>query len=117
MAGIEFDFEGFYQALDATREARGLNWKQVAEATSVHPSTLTRMAQSRRPDADGLAALSAWASLNPADFVKGAPRAGRAPEALARISKMLREDPRLSDASARALEEIFRTAYGQLTRR
>jgi hypothetical protein len=27
------------------------------------------MAQNKRPDADGLAALSFWAELNPADFV------------------------------------------------
>ena len=27
------------------------------------------MAQNKRPDADGLAALSFWAQLNPADFV------------------------------------------------
>jgi hypothetical protein len=27
------------------------------------------MSQNKRPDADGLAALSFWAELNPADFV------------------------------------------------
>jgi len=32
-------------------------------------STLARMSQNKRPDADGLAALSFWAELNPADFV------------------------------------------------
>jgi hypothetical protein len=28
------------------------------------------MAQNKRPDADGLAALSFWAEVNPADFVR-----------------------------------------------
>jgi hypothetical protein len=28
------------------------------------------MAQNKRPDADGLAALSFWAEINPADFVR-----------------------------------------------
>jgi hypothetical protein len=28
------------------------------------------MAQNKRPDADGLAALSHWAGINPADYVR-----------------------------------------------
>ncbi len=113
-----FDFEGFYRALDATRESRGLNWKQVSEESSVHPSTLARMAQSKRPDADGLANLAAWSGLNPAEFVFGArsPR-NRSSESLARISQLLREDHRLSESSAKALEEIVRAAYAQLAKK
>ena len=41
---------------------------------------MARMAQNKRPDADGLAALAWWAGLNPADFVCAeapAPAAGR----------------------------------------
>jgi hypothetical protein len=109
-----FDFDGFYRALDLTREARGLNWKQVAEQSAVNPSTLTRMGQSKRPDADGLASLSAWSGLNPADFVAGKRSEG---EPLARIGQMLRHDRRLTASSARVLEEIIRTAYSQLTKR
>lgn len=113
-----FDFEGFYRALDATRASRRLTWKQVAHEAKVHPSTLARMPQGKRPDADGLAALSAWSSLNPADFVTTPP--GTRPEtseALARISQLLRDDERLSDESAKALEEIVKAAYAQLAKR
>ena len=49
-----FDSQGFYDALDATRRSRNLNWKQVAAQSGVSASTLTRMAQGRRPDVDGV---------------------------------------------------------------
>ena len=113
-----FDFEGFYRALDATRTSRNLTWKQVAEQARVHPSTLARMPQGKRPDADGLAALSAWSSLNPADFMTSQSGRRAAPsESLARISQLLRDDKRLSDESAKTLEEIVKAAYAQLAKR
>jgi transcriptional regulator with XRE-family HTH domain len=113
-----FDFQEFYRALNSTRESRQISWKQVAEEAGVGASTLARMSKNRRPDADGLAALSAWANLNPADFVEGRPvRTHQHAEPLARISKLLREDHRLSKASAQALDQIVRAAYAQLSKR
>jgi transcriptional regulator with XRE-family HTH domain len=111
-----FDFEGFYRALDATRESRNLNWKQVGEEASVGTSTLARMGQNRRPDADGLAALAAWSGLNPGDFVLYSTKPS-APEALAQISKALRSDPNLERQDADALEDIVRAAYARLQRK
>ena len=66
---MKFDFEKFYQAVNAKRSARAASWRQVAREIGIGKSTLARMAQNKRPDADGLAALSFWAQLNPADFV------------------------------------------------
>jgi transcriptional regulator with XRE-family HTH domain len=66
---MKFQFEKFYQAVNAKREARAASWRQVAREIGIGKSTLARMAQNKRPDADGLAALSYWAELNPADFV------------------------------------------------
>ena len=66
---MRFDFEKFYQAVNAKRQARAASWRQVAREIGIGKSTLARMAQNKRPDADGLAALSFWANLNPADFV------------------------------------------------
>lgn len=108
-----FDGDGFYLALEATVQARSKTWKQVAEETGVSASTLTRMAQGRRPDASSLAALSAWAGLNPSDFVS-APYKQRRPEPLSQISTLLRSDPRLDRQSADALEAIVRAAYERL---
>jgi hypothetical protein len=66
---MKFNFERFYQAVNAKRTARSASWRQVAREVGIGKSTLARMSQNKRPDADGLAALSYWAELNPADFV------------------------------------------------
>ena len=69
LRAMKFDFEKFYQAVNAKREERSASWRQVAREIGIGKSTLARMSQNKRPDADGLAALSFWAQLNPADFV------------------------------------------------
>jgi hypothetical protein len=66
---MKFDFQRFYQAVNAKRTQRAASWRQVAREIGIGKSTLARMAQNKRPDADGLAALSFWAQVNPADFV------------------------------------------------
>jgi hypothetical protein len=70
---MRFDFERFYQAVNAQRRARAASWRQVAREIGVGKSTLARMAQNKRPDADGLAVLAFWAGVNPADFVRPEP--------------------------------------------
>jgi transcriptional regulator with XRE-family HTH domain len=108
-----FDGDAFYRALEATVTARSKTWKQVATETGVSASTLTRMAQGRKPDAASLAALSAWAGLNPSDFVQAPYKAAR-PEALAQISTLLRADPNLDANAAEAMDAIVRAAYERL---
>ena len=66
---MKFDFQMFYEAVNAKRTERAASWRQVAREIGIGKSTLARMAQNKRPDADGLAALSWWAEINPADFV------------------------------------------------
>src|SRR5213078_1595384 len=65
-----FDTEAFFAALDVVRQNRGKTWKEVAGESGVSASTLTRMAQGKRPDVDGLAALLAWSGLRADDFMK-----------------------------------------------
>ncbi|MGD0486396.1 MAG: hypothetical protein ABSB94_04325 [Syntrophorhabdales bacterium] len=93
--------------------ARSKNWKQVAAETGVSASTLARMAKGRRPDAASLAALSAWAGLNPSDFVHAPYKAAHA-EPMAQISSLLRADPNLDKESAEAVEAIVRAAYERM---
>lgn len=113
-----FDAEGFYAALDAARLARGLNWKQVAAGSGVSASTLTRMAQGKRPDVDGLAALCAWSGLDADDFVRiHDEQEPTAPEPLAVISTYLRSDRNLSPESAAALEEVIKVTYERLRKK
>ena len=108
-----FDSQGFYDALDATRRSRNLNWKQVAAQSGVSASTLTRMAQGRRPDVDGLAALSSWSGLKADDFVRSDAEQGE-PEPLAMISTYLKSDPHLTPESADALDQLVKATYERM---
>ena len=114
MARGSFDAGSFYAALNQTRETRAMTWKQVAEKAGVSASTLTRMAQGKRPDVDGLAALSSWSGLNADDFVLRTEDAPERPETMAMISTYLRSDKNLSPDAATALESIIATSYQQL---
>ena len=68
-----FDTAAFHAALDATRAARSLSWKDdVASQTGVRASTLTRVGQGKNPDADSIAALVSWSDLSTSDFVRRA---------------------------------------------
>lgn len=107
-----FDVTRFYLCIDGARKAKNMNWKEVAEAARVHPSTLSRMASGRRPDADSLALLAAWSGLNPAEFVPGLRPA--AVETLAQISSFVHGDPHLSPEAATALDEMIKATYVRL---
>jgi transcriptional regulator with XRE-family HTH domain len=114
MVGEHFDAAAFYAALDGGRETRKLNWKQVAAQSKVSASTLTRMAQGRRPDVDSLAKLLAWSGLKAEQFVRTESRSAKKPETLAMISTYLRADPHLTKESAAALEELVKVTYRRL---
>ena len=109
-----FDFAAFYRALSATVAARDTNWKTVSEQTGVSQSTLSRMSKGRQPDAASLTGLAAWSGINPVEFT-AAPKSR--PEPIAMVSRLLRQDPDLDDASADALEAIIKTAYDNLKRK
>ena len=111
-----FDSGAFYEALDGTRRARSLTWKQVAAGSGVSASTLTRMAQGRRPDVDGLAALASWSGLRADDFVRSHVERP-APEPLALISTYLRSDKNLTAEAATALDEVVKATYDRLRTR
>src|SRR5215831_14605863 len=64
-----FNVSAFFEVIAEVAAARNTNWKALAKELGVSPSTLSRRGRGRCPDAATLAALSAWAGLNPADFV------------------------------------------------
>ena len=109
----QFDSEAFYAALDATRQARKLTWKQVAKESGVSASTLTRMAQGRRPDVDGLAALCSWGVLDAGNFIV-MDGDKEQPEPIAMVSTYLRSDPHLTPEAVTALEAMIKAAYTSL---
>ena len=108
-----FDTRRFYDDLDMARKARDMKWKDVGAQAQVNPSTLSRMAQGQKPDANALAALSAWSGLNPANYVKNVVRAEK-PDTLTQISSSLGEDPNLSPENAARIRETVKSLYEAL---
>jgi transcriptional regulator with XRE-family HTH domain len=107
-----FDVAAFHAALDSQRQAMGMTWKDVAAEAEVSASTLTRMAQGKRPDVDGLAALLRWSGLQAEMFIRKGKTEGKKMAApLAQLTAVLRADKSLSKASAEAIEEILKAAY------
>ncbi|MEU9685693.1 helix-turn-helix transcriptional regulator [Amycolatopsis japonica] len=105
-----FDAGAFFAALDSQRAARELMWKNVAEQAKVSQSTLTRLAQGKRPDVDSLAALVDWAGLSADDFVvrvHGKPKG----DSVAVISTYLRADQNLTPEAADAMEKVVKATY------
>jgi transcriptional regulator with XRE-family HTH domain len=108
-----FDAGAFFAALDEQRRSRGVLWKRVAAEAGVSQSTLTRLAQGKRPDVDSLAALVDWGGLSADSFVvRTAPETEAEP--LAMISTYLRADRNLSPSAAAALEKVVRATYEAL---
>jgi|CXWL01.1.fsa_nt_gi transcriptional regulator with XRE-family HTH domain len=108
-----FDAKRFYTDLDMARKARDLNWKDVGAEALVNPSTLSRMANGAKPDANALAALSAWSGLNPANYVKAVIRAEK-PDTLTLISSSLGDDPNLTPENAARIRETLKSLYEAL---
>jgi transcriptional regulator with XRE-family HTH domain len=107
-----FDSEAFYAALNAARLGRQMTWKEVAEEAGVNASTLSRIGQGAKPDVNGLAALLTWSKLKAEMFI---PRADQQEaEPLARITALLRADPRLSGDKAKLMEDIVISTYKKL---
>jgi transcriptional regulator with XRE-family HTH domain len=114
MAKGHFDAEAFYAALDGQRQSRRLNWKQVAREAGISASTLTRIAQGKRPDVDSLAALLTWSGLKAEQFVVSDELPPARPDPLAQITAYLRADPHLKPEAAGALEAVLKAAYEKL---
>ena len=110
-----FNVSAFFEVIVEVIAARNSNWKSLAKEVGVSPSTLSRRGRGRCPDAATLAALSAWAGLNPADFVV-ASKSRVTANSLAAISGVLRSDPALAPNAVQALETIIRAAYASMER-
>lgn len=108
-----FDCDGFYTSLDEIRRIKGISWKKLADQTKVSASTLTRMGQGKHPDADSLTMLSAWSSLNPADFVTDEEMKSRETESLPKLLALLRADTSLSPEALAAIQDVLNGAYSR----
>jgi transcriptional regulator with XRE-family HTH domain len=108
-----FHNEAFFEALDAHRQGKNLTWKAVAEMAKVSASTLTRIAQGKRPDVDTLAALCRWSGLSADKFIGYEALKRTSPEPLSEILAHLRADKNLKPEGARVIEVMIKAAYAQ----
>lgn len=112
MPKVNFDCERFYSALDSHRISRRMTWKQIAEQSGVSASTLTRMAQGRRPDVDSLASLMSWSGESADKFLLSPDAASQpAADTLANVAAQFRADPSLSREAKQAIETTLKVLY------
>ena len=114
-----FDAEAFYSALDSARQEHGLTWKKVADQAGVSASTLTRMAQGKRPDVDSFSRLVTWSGLSADEFVvrPGSEQDNVHSSPLAKVTAQFRHDPRLPKAAQDAIIAVLRTMYDQFAKK
>lgn len=110
----QFDIESFYEALDNVKENSKLTWKSVADDAGVSASTLTRMAQGKRPDVDSMAALAAWSNLNIDNYIVGGKKSPNSDNTIEEVAALFRADTSLTSEARSAIEAIVRTAHQEL---
>jgi transcriptional regulator with XRE-family HTH domain len=64
VASYELDVAALWKRLDEQREQRGLMWRELARELDLSASTLTRIGQGRRPDADALVTIFVWLDMD-----------------------------------------------------
>lgn len=79
MSTKQLDVAALYAALDLIRSHSGSTWRDVAKATGISPSTFSRLAEGRKPDADSLCTLVAWLRVPLDRFTIDAPDLGLIP--------------------------------------
>ena len=89
----------------------------LARHLGISPSTLTRMAQGKRPDVDTLRDSAALAGDACRRFHATDHKEEKEANAVAMISSYLRADRNIDPKDAEALEDIVKAAYRRLTER
>lgn len=64
MSLYQLDVAALWERLDKQRAARGLMWRELARELDLSASTLTRIGQGRRPDADALVTIFVWLDMD-----------------------------------------------------
>ncbi len=112
------------RAIKRRREELGMSLRDVADATDVSASTLSRIENGTgKPDADNIARLTSWLDM-PVDRVMKKQGVNESVEAVVYypheampeiIEAHLRADRNLTPETAKALSELFRVAYTQFS--
>jgi len=73
MSRLELDVGALYEAMDLIRAHSRMTWRDVARLTGISPSTFSRMASGRRPDADALCTIIDWLQVPLSRFSRRLP--------------------------------------------
>jgi transcriptional regulator with XRE-family HTH domain len=65
---LRLDVEALYVALDVERRRQRIKWREIARQCGCSSSTMTRIGQGKRPDADALVRLITWLDAPIAKF-------------------------------------------------
>jgi transcriptional regulator with XRE-family HTH domain len=113
------------RAVRRRREQQGLSLRDVADATGVSASTLSRIENGTgKPDADNIARLAAWLDMPIQRVMHHAARGSSEPKPVVYyphesmpeiVEAHLRADKHLTPETAKALSELFRVAYAQFS--
>src|SRR5436190_17762965 len=112
-------------AVRRRREQEGLSLRDVAELTGVSASTLSRIENGTgKPDADNIARLAAWLDMPIERVMHHGSRNSADPKPVVYyphestpeiVEAHLRADRHLTPQTGKALSELFRVAYAQLS--
>lgn len=111
------------QLATLTRSKRGSKGLRIAaqEIGSVSTSTLSRVENGKMPDMETFLALCSWLEVPPATLIKDNTDASDSGstdiEASEALAIQLRADKNLDPATANALAELVKAAYGNLPKR
>ena len=113
------------RAIKRRREELAMSLRDVADATEVSASTLSRIENGTgKPDADNIARLTSWLDM-PVDRVMKKQGTADNVEAVVYypheatpeiVEAHLRADKNLTPETAKALSELFRVAYTQFSK-
>jgi len=113
------------RAIRRKREEAGMSLRDVADATSVSASTLSRIENGTgKPDADNIARLTGWLNVPMERIMGGRQLYGDEARAVVYfpqegtpeiVEAHLRADRNLTPETAKALSELFRVAYTQFS--
>jgi transcriptional regulator with XRE-family HTH domain len=113
MAQTRINVSALYAALDGARRSRDISWRQLAGEVGCSPSTMTRLANGYRPDADAFMTLTQWLKMPAERFWMSDENQedGEAqPELLAEVGVLLRNRKDMDDNERQKLRNVLEAA-------
>jgi transcriptional regulator with XRE-family HTH domain len=113
MAQTRINVPALYAALDAARKSKNLSWRQLAAEVGCSPSTMTRLANGYRPDADAFMTLAQWLRMPAETFwisEEDEESDDEQPELLAEVGVLLRARKDLGEEEKQHLQNVLEAA-------